>query len=234
MALIDVAEENARLKAELKHAIFTATLTVEERQELRRLRKLLQLPPLRGMRGVGARVIATRFGPNAALHTLTVNKGFMDGATVGTPVISTSGIVGKVLRASPHASTILLMSDPAFRVAVISQQTRTSGILSGIAGSDSLVNVAYISQVAKIEEKELLITAGVDGLFPKGIPVATIARVRPGEETLFQQVEAKTLVDLNDLEEVILLLPSSNPEDRGELLPPIDKEQKKSDESPKK
>ena len=205
-ALVDVAAENVRLRRELSRAEAAAVLAAEERAEIIRLRELLQIEALRELPGSGARVIAMRFGPQAVFKTLTVNKGFSDGAIAGTPVISGSGVVGRVLRAAPSAATVLLLTDPGFRLAVISQKSRTPGIAVGTPQRAHQLEVTYVPQTAGLEEGELLVTAGVDGVFPKGIPVGVVTGITPGVENLFPTVQARPAVDLDRLEEVVLLL----------------------------
>ncbi len=220
IALIDVAEENTRLRQELRQAETDLTLAVEDRAELDRLRTLLHLDALRETPAFAARVIAMRFGPHAVLKTFTVNKGYVDGAIVGTPVVTEQGVVGRVLRAAPHASTILMLTDPGFRVAVISQDSRTPGILTGVAGHARRLDVSYVPQNARIAEGELLITAGVDDAFPKGIPVGRVTQVTPAGETLFLQVHATPIANLERLEEVLLLRPAGSAPPLLEPLPP--------------
>lgn len=206
IALIDVAEENARLREDLRRAHVLANLAAEDLAELERLRKLLQLDALTEQPGFAARVIAKRFGPHSLRKTFTINKGFLDGAFAGTPVVNHEGVVGRVLRTAPHTSTVLMLTDPGFRLAVITQESRTPGILAGSAAGLRRLEVAYVAQNAQLRPGELLITAGVDGIFPKGIPVGIITDVTPGNEKLFLQVDAQPLVDLERLEEVILLM----------------------------
>ena len=229
-ALVDVAEENSRLRHELRRAEAAAVLAAEEKAELLRLRRLLTLEALTEHSGFGARVIAMRFGPQSVLKTLTVNKGFLDGAIAGTPVVAYNGVVGRVLRSAPNASTVLLLTDPGFRLAVISQQSRTPGIAVGASSSDHLLEVTYVSQTANLQEGELLITSGVDGAFPKGVPVGIVTKVTPGAETLFQKVTAQPIVSLDRLEEVVLLqdygggpplVQRDAPEQSAPFLPPV-------------
>ena len=205
VALVGVAEENTRLREELRRAHSQATFSIEERAELKRLRELLLLDALYDRPAFAARIIAKRFGPQAVLKTFTVNKGYLDGAIVGTPVVTQSGVVGRVLRTAPHASTVLMITDPSFRLAVISQDSRTPGILTGSTGSGRRLEVTYVAQNANLNVGETLITAGVDGIFPKGIPVGVVTQVTPGNETLFQLVHAHPVVNLEALEEVLLL-----------------------------
>ncbi len=207
VALIDVAEENARLRDELRKAESTRVAEAEDKAELKRLRALLRLGALQERPGFAARIIAMRFGPQAALKTFAVDKGYVDGAVAETPVVTDQGVAGRVLRAAPHAATVLMLTDPGFRVAVVSQDSRTPGILTGVSGSEPRLEVSYVAQNAKIKEGELLVTAGMDHVFPKGIPVGVVTKVTPGNEILFLRVQARPVVDLEKTEEVILLQP---------------------------
>jgi rod shape-determining protein MreC len=215
LALVDVAEENARLRAELEQTRAAALLASEDKAELERLRMLLGLEALRERPAFAARVIAKRFGPQAVLKTFTIDKGFLDGATAGTPVLIRSGAVGRVLRAAPHAATVLMLTDPGFRLAVISNESRTPGILTG--STERRLEVAYVAQNARIAPGEMLITSGTDGFFPKGVPAGVVTQVMPGNEILFLQVHARPLVDMDRLEEVLLL---KTKDDAPPLLPP--------------
>ena len=232
VALIGVAEENTRLRAELRKAERQQVMSAEAEAELVRLRELFALEPIRQAPAVGARIIAQRFGSQAVLKTMTVNKGYFDGAVVGTPVISATGVVGKVFRAAPNASTVLLLTDPDCRLAVISQETRTPGVVCGMPGDTSTLEVRYVGQATGIRVGELLITSGIDGDFPKGIPVGRVTLVEPPHETLFRLVHAEPIVRLDHLEEVLLLMPPDSgpplvapepvalPADSGEMSDP--------------
>lgn len=182
-----------------------ASLSAEDEAELARLRRLLHLDALRQHPAFAARVLARHFGPMSVRKTFTVNKGFLDGAMVDTPAVTQAGVVGRVMRSAPHAATVLMVTDPGFRVAVISQESRTPGILTGSASEPGMLEVLYVSQTARLKPGELLITAGVGNDFPKGIPAGMVTRVEPGNETLFQKVNAHPVTELDKLEEVLLI-----------------------------
>lgn len=209
-ALVGVAEENTRLREELKRAEMDKNLTREERAELTRLRRFFSIDALKKTSGFGARVIAKQFGPMAVLKTMTVDKGYLDGAITGTAVVVPEGVVGKVLRAAPNAATVLLITDADCRIAVVSQETRTPAVVTGVAGDGNSLDVRYVGQVATLKSGELLVTSGVDGQFPKGIPVGRVTSVEAAVDTLFLAVQAQPMVPLDNLEEVIMLLPPDN------------------------
>ncbi len=209
VALMNIERENELLKADLSRAERALAAHEEGLRELGRLRSLMEIPDLESWQKVGARVVSGRFGPHAALETIILNKGFSGGAEAGAPVVSRQGLVGRVYRASPNYSTVLLLTDANFRVSVISQESRIRGIFAG-SGVDSMPEVHYIAQNAQLKPGELLISSGLDGYVPKGIPVARVSSIQPGHETLFQQVLAVPVVNLDNLEEVVLLLPEAS------------------------
>ncbi len=209
LALVGVAEENTRLREEMRKAEQYIASLREDQAELARLRSLVTLPPPEHWTTLGVRVLAGRFGPGAALESVMINRGFATGAAPGTPLVTHQGLAGKVFRASPHTATALLLTDRAFRVSVISQKGRVPGVLVG-GGPRSNLEVRYMAPNLLVEAGDLLVTSGLDGDFPKGIPVARILSAEPGNESLFQQVQAAPLVTLETMEEALLLIPPSS------------------------
>lgn len=202
--LVDVRAENDILRAELHEKQRQVNLLTEDQEELRRLRKLFQFSERLEWNKVGAQIIGRRMGPLAVLESVMLDKGFTNGALPGTPVVTYRGVAGKVLRAGPHASTVMLITNPGFRLAVISQRRRIPAILSG-GGPGAPLEVKYIPTHAEILPGEMLITSGEDGGFPKGVPVALVASVNPPAGNPFLAVTATPLAEINHMEEVLLL-----------------------------
>lgn len=200
-------EENERLKADLISIQSQLIEAGEDKAELERLRNLLSLPPDRAWRPVGARVIAGRLGPNSVLETVILSRGYLTGAAPGTPIVTNLGLVGRVLRASAHTSTALLITDPGSRIAVLGQQTRAPGILTG-RGLRHPLEVRFMARSAGVADGEILVTSGLDGVYPKGIAVARVVSVAPSDYSQFMAVLAVPLVDMEHLEEVLLLEPT--------------------------
>lgn len=218
--LVGVKEENLELRRRVQ--ILEAELEShrEDRFELRRLYELISLKEAADWRRVGARVLAARFGPFSAQETVMIDKGYVEGAIPGTPVATTKGVFGKVMRSARNTSTVLLLTDPGFRVAVVSSETRTPGILAG-TGPLGPLELRYVAQNSQIKEGEMLLTSGVAGGFPYGLPVGTVTSVKPAGSTLFVSVLAQPLVRTDAVEEVLLLFPPSRNLPLG-FLPPKD------------
>ncbi len=224
--LVDVREENLRLKKRLDELEAMLIATGEEIAELHRLRALVQFPVDVRWRPLAARVLAGKMGPNAVLDSIILSRGYMTGARPGVPLVTNVGLVGRILRSSPHASTALLITDPGSRIAVFGQKSRAAGILKG-QGMGKPLEVDFVQRDAGIQDGEILVTSGLDDKFPKGLPVARISSVAPSDYTQFMAVLATPLVDLQHLEEVLLLeksgvdLPPEEPDGpMGELVGP--------------
>ncbi len=213
MDLVNVKEQNEQLQIALDLQSMELAKYREEAAEAFRLREILSLAPPEGWPMMGARIIANRLGPAAALETILLDKGAASGVHVGSPVLTPAGVVGRVIKHSPHASQVLLITDGNSRLAVVGQKSRTSGIVVG-RGAGEALEVLYVPQNAELEKGEILVTSGIAGIFPKGLPVARVLSVTRSDLSLFQEVIAISLVDLRHLEEVLILTrPGSDPKD---------------------
>ena len=161
--------------------------------------------------GIVERVREDDMGPNAVLDSITISRGYSTGGRPGTPLVTHLGLVGRVLKASAHSSIVLLLTDPSSRIAVFSQQSRAPGILAGM-GTGQRLEVNFVQRDADVKPGEILITSGLDGKYPKGIPVARVLHVAPSDYTQFLAIKAEPLVDLHHLEEVLLLEPTGAPQ----------------------
>lgn len=218
--LVSVREENERLQARVADLESRLLANGEDLAELKRLRALVQLPVDASWRPLGARVLAGRMGPNAVLDSITISRGYATGGRPGTPLVTHMGLVGRVLRASAHTATALLLTDPGSRIAVFSQNSRALGILAG-QGTGRKLEVNFVQRDANVKQGEVLITSGLDGKYPKGIPVARVLSVAPSDYTQFMAIYAEPLVDLQHLEEVLLLEPTGIAQPEPEGPPPV-------------
>ncbi|MBR4423940.1 MAG: rod shape-determining protein MreC [Mailhella sp.] len=203
-----VREENDSLRAQLRTLRKEMDDTREDMAELRRLRRLMHLSYRPAWPAIASRVLAWRMGPNAALNTMMLSSGYFTGAAPGTPVVSWQGVAGRVLKAGPTSCVVLLLTDMGSRVSVITSEGRVQGIVAG-GGPGMPLELRFVRQNSVVKVGELLLTSGLDSLFPKGIPVARVTSIssgassRPGASVL--SIQAEPLVDFNALEEVFLL-----------------------------
>ena len=222
--LVNVEQENTELRQQLSLAYLDIIKATEERAELHRLHQILSLDMAREHPALIAKVIAARFGMFSMRNAITIDKGFLQGAVVDTPIISASGtVVGKVNRTSPNAANVLLITDPSFSLSVLAQESRTPGVATGNPANPQTLILKYIPQTASIVEGETIVTSGLDGTFPKGIPVGVVSRIVQDSSTLFQIVEITPAVDQGYLEDVLLLLPPNTDIPLAQKFPsPVD------------
>jgi rod shape-determining protein MreC len=195
-------EENRRLADENDRLRIENAVANELLAENNRLRELLDFRKLTPLHSFAAQIVGREISPISS--TLTLNKGTDDGIRRDMAVITASGVVGKVRAVASGTATVILLTDPGNTLAVRVQRNREEGLLEG-----KIVNCAlkYVSYYADIQEGDLLVTSGLDGIFPKGLAVATIVKVVKQESNSFQSVYAEPVVRSSRIEEVLVLLP---------------------------
>ena len=201
--LIGMEEENRRLRSE--NAALSGQLNQYREGYLEgiRLRTLLAIKDDLKHRAVAARVIDK--DRTTLFKTLLINKGTADGLKVGFPVLTDQGIVGRIIETSWHAARVLLLIDENSNIDALIQRTRAQGILQG-AGCAGC-SLKYISRVEDVRTGDVVLTAGLAGIFPQGLPLGVVSGTQRGEGGLFQKINVKPAVDFGKLEEVLALIP---------------------------
>ena len=196
-----LASENERLKGRTLELEAERNRLLEAEATNRRLRELLefrsQLPPGSLTAAVIANSASTWF------HSFILNKGSADGVLQGMAVVSPVGVIGQVIAVTSNSSKVLLITDPHSGVDVFDQRSRARGIVSGSLESGPMMK--YSKRSEDIQEGDRLITSGLDGIFPKGLLVGTVVKVRKKSFGLFQYVEVALAVDPSRLEEVLVV-----------------------------
>jgi rod shape-determining protein MreC len=199
--LVRTERENGRLKEEMERLRLENSVTNELLLENERLRGLLGFKKLHPPASVMAQVIAKESSPSS--RTVTINKGAEDGIQKDMAVITPTGVVGRVQAVLSGTAKVILLTDPGSTLAVRVQRNREEGLLEGKISTCAL---KYVSYYADIQEGDLLVTSGLDGIYPKGLPVATVTKVTRHEASAFQTVVADPAVGFSRLEEALVLL----------------------------
>lgn len=213
--LYNVQQENKALHKQVRDLKLEVMRLREQARAALRLRKLMNFSPSPEWEFQGADIIGSRVGPNAVLQTVLINKGRQDGLAEDTPIITPDGIVGRVNQVSPHFATVLLITDPNSNIPVRGRRSRTNGVLCG-QGNRQSVTVKHVPQNSALYEGEVLVTSGLAGLFPEGLPVAKVEQVKVSDLSLFKKVSAQPLVDIERLEEILAIqCPQNQPSSDG-------------------
>lgn len=136
-------------------------------------------------------------------NSVIINKGAADGVRQNRAVLSTKGLVGRVLEVGRRSSKVLLISDPNSKVGVVIQKNRQGGILIG--RTDGKCKMIYISLDSDIAAGDKVITAGFGEIFPKDILVGEVARIDKEPGRLYKYAIVKPVEDLSRLEEVLCI-----------------------------
>ena len=134
-------------------------------------------------------------------RTLVIDRGEADGVVKGAAALAPQGVVGQIFLASRHAARILLISDHNSGVDAVVERTRARGIVQGTVDGCGL---KYVKRTEDVQVGDTVVTSGLDGIFPKGLPVGTVVSVDKRGQGLFQSAEVTPRVDFDRLEEVLV------------------------------
>ncbi len=194
--------ENAKLNDELRAArvkLLRFDAMTEENRRLRAIRNASQ--------GIGERTLIAeivRIDVDAYRHRARINKGSEDGVFKGQPVLDAFGIVGQVTQVDRVGAEIIMISDNEHAIPV---QVNRNGIRSIAVGTGDIhrMSLPFLTAESDVKPDDLLVSSGLDGIFPAGYPVAKITKVERDPAETFAVVEARPLAQLDRSREVLLL-----------------------------
>lgn len=206
LALVNVRQQNRELLEQLR--LMNGRLIGEQESLLanERLKKLLMLKQELPVPSVAASIIGEDGAP--WFKTMIVDRGGSDGFQEGMPVVASDGVVGQLVKVAEGSSRILLITDHSSAVAAVVQRSRARGVVRG-AGSGRLT-LEFAIREDDVKVGDQIITSGIGGTFPKGIPIGEVTMVKKGEYGIFQTVEVRPAVMISRLEEVLVLLKKRN------------------------
>jgi rod shape-determining protein MreC len=203
VALWAVREQNEALRQRLEALEGMAQQTLELGLTNRRLEKLLALREALGVTAMAAHVVGR--SPVAWVQTVILDKGESHGLTKGMAVLVPEGVVGRVVSVSTHTARVQLVSDANSGVDALVQRTRAHGIAAG--SIDGGCALKYVQRGDEVQVGDQVVTSGLDGVFPKGQLIGTVARVGMKDSRMFQDVEVMLSAELSKVEEVLVVAP---------------------------
>lgn len=211
--LIDIKKDSAALHRANSELAARLQNLEELKHENDRLRELLSFRQASKMDLVAAQVIGRDLVPDH--NTLTINKGSKDGLKSGQAVITLSGALGYIFKPSARTAHVMLITDRYSVVDGIVQRTRAHGIVEGRGGDDCALK--YVERTEDVKEGDFVVTGGLDNIFPKGFPVATVAGVERKTFSVSLKVELRPIVDPNKVEEIFVVT-NAHEEDLSTLI----------------
>jgi rod shape-determining protein MreC len=200
-ALQNTSRENEQLRKENDALKMQLTQLQGKAAEADRLAALLnfrkshQEVPMLSARVIGA-------SADSASQTIYMDRGERDGIRRNMGVITADGVVGKVIEAFANTSQVLLLTDKDSGVGAMLADSRIQSPVGGTG--EPLLAMKYVANDDEVKAGERVVTSGMDRIFPRDLPVGTVAEVKAGNP--FKQIRIRPAANLERLEEVIVLL----------------------------
>lgn len=202
-SLSRLEEENTRLKrAQLTNAE-TILRTQQLEVENERLRKLLEVRERQKVSGRVAQIVYAARDPYS--RRVIVDKGQQDQISAGQPVVDDAGVVGQVTRVFPFVSEITLITDKDQAVPVQILRTGQRSVVFGLG--DGQLELRYLPANADVQNGDTLVTSGLDGVFPRGLPVAKVTHIERDTSYSFARIYCMPLAGVENFGEIMVLDP---------------------------
>ncbi len=211
-ALINLRKQNDIMETELTKSRCEVSELRERLSTIERYNKLYCVFPEHTSRRIIAAVI--RRNRPTWDTVFMINVGELDGVKKFTGVASSGGVVGQVVETGPHISKIITLAHPRSGIAALLQKSRVSGIVTGTGTGKCTLKFA--GRFDRVILGETVITSGLDGAFPKGLPIGRVSRIEKSPGEIFQKIEIIPFVDLPTVEEVVVFLSTTETSEHSE------------------
>ncbi|MCX7960966.1 MAG: rod shape-determining protein MreC [Burkholderiales bacterium] len=178
-------EENARLQARLVEASVAAQRAEAFAAELAELRRLAGAAERLPVEATAAEILYHGRDPYA--RKVVIGRGARDGVKPGAPVVNESGVLGQVTRVHALAAEVTLLTDKDQAIPVQVVRNGLRAVAFG-AGASGLLELRFLAANAEIQAGDRLVTSGLDGTYPAGLAVATVARVERDAADAFARI----------------------------------------------
>lgn len=204
--LIDIKKNNREMLVKM-NALESELLTLKSLElENIRLSELLEFKKVSPHKLLAARVIGhDLLGQHT---TLFIDKGSKDGIQPGQAVITPKGVIGSILNTEEDFSQVLTLTDTYSAIDAVVERSQARGIVEG--ASPSICKLKYLQRTDDVQAGDLIITTGLDGVFPKGFPIGTVTKVEKKDYGISQEVQIKPLVSTFDSEAVFVVLKTND------------------------
>ena len=173
--------------------------------ENKRLRALLELRPSLTVKTMAADVLYE--AGDLYSRKVYIDRGTTQGIVLGSPVMTEQGVVGQVTRVYPLSAEVTLVVDKDAALPVLNSRTQQRYAAYGGTGPDAPMELRFVAASADLQEGDKLQTSGLDGIYPPGLPVGTVASVQRGATGGFSRIVVQPDAGLDRLHHVLVLEP---------------------------
>jgi len=209
IALWNIREENKRLQALVDRYMEQLGEYREGYSTYLHLEELLAFKEKLNFKPLAARVVGKE--PVYWYQTIVVDRGRKDDVLEGMIVLAPEGVVGQIIHTSEQYAKVLLANAPSSAIDAMIQKNRTRGILKGVGEKGYILQ--YVPKHADVQVGDHIVTAGIGGIFPAGIPLGKVSQVFKKKRGMFQEITVEPNVDFQRLENVVI-----DPTDRRRMF----------------
>ncbi|WAC74295.1 rod shape-determining protein MreC [Roseateles sp. SL47] len=177
--------------------------------ENQRLRSLLALREALPVKGLAAEVLYEAADPFS--RRIVIDRGGHRGVRLGAPVVNDAGVLGQVTRVYPLSAEVTLLTDREATIPVLNARTQQRGVAYG--GERGVMELRFMAANADIKAGDDLVTSGLDGVYPPGLPVAKVGEVERRGDTSFARVGLAPVAQPDSARHVLVLEPLAGHEE---------------------
>ncbi|VAW35525.1 Rod shape-determining protein MreC [hydrothermal vent metagenome] len=208
--LVNLKEDNRKLQSTIFELLEKNNRLTEELKLNARLKGLLEFKERERTKIVAAEILGLS---NSVLgggwtRTMIINKGTRDSVRVDMPVVSPTGVVGRIINSNRFTSTVLLITDPRSNVDATTQRSRVRGIIGGNGAKD--LTLKYVRELDDVKVGDHVVTAGLGTIFPKGLLIGTVSKAEKGSDNFFKDIGVRPAASFETLEEVLIITENAN------------------------
>ena len=173
----------------------------EQASSAERLQELLDLRSTYDLQSVSGTIVSG--ASDSWSSTVTIDRGTSSGVTSGMPVMTSAGVIGQVVSSGPTSSTVMLLSDEGSSISALVQSSRSHGMLTGSANGEVKLDLVSSNQDVKVGD--VVVTSGLGGVFPKGLPIGEVVSVTNNPGELYLDIVVELYADASFSEEVLVV-----------------------------
>jgi rod shape-determining protein MreC len=200
IGLRQVNAENEQLKRELADTQIELQRLRALVDRSRGLERLLELRDQSKLTTKAAEIIAAGATPD--FRTVTIDKGTRDGIQSDMAVLAPGGVVGRIVVPSLRAAKVQLLIDRNAAAGAVIERSRAQGVVVG--GGDERLRMEFVSELADVVVGDMVMTSGIDGIFPKGFVIGTVDEVEKSGNA-YKRIVVKPALDFRSLEAVLVV-----------------------------
>jgi rod shape-determining protein MreC len=199
----NIYAQNRKLREEVTKLSVSVSQMQEQCAENSRLRAMLDFQSDFYYDLLPVRTVARE--PSPVYRSLVINAGTSQGLQNYIPIVTETGVVGKIVQVMPHISLVQTLKDPLSRISVMVKRSRIVGIMETATGRDFYIRHHSFADVVK---GDTIVTSGLGGIYPRGLTVGYVTEVEEYNDPLFHKIlrtHIKLSVDFNHLEEAFAI-----------------------------